>query len=64
MGSNPALPGAKGPKSREMLKRISNDAAEAWGVGFQDMGSPMMRGVVELYNNVMYYTAMILVLVI
>ena len=47
-----------------MIKRISNDAAEAWAIGFQDSGTSMMRGVIELYNNVMYYVAIILVVVV
>ena len=47
-----------------MIKRISNDAAEAWGVGFQDAGTSMMRGVIELYNNVMYYVTILLMVVV
>ena len=26
-------------KKRKMIRRISNDAAEAWAVGFQDSGT-------------------------
>lgn len=47
-----------------MIRRIRNDASEAWAVGFQDAGTSMMKGVVELYNNVMYYVMIILVLVL
>lgn len=47
-----------------MIRIIRNDAAEAWSVGFQDAGTGMMKGVVELYNNVMYYVMIILVLVL
>lgn len=47
-----------------MIRKISNDAAEAWAVGFQDAGTSMMRGVIELYNNVMYYVIIILLVVV
>lgn len=46
------------------MRIIRSDASEAWAVGFQDAGSSMMKGVVELYNNVMYYVMIILVLVL
>ena len=46
------------------MRIIRNDASEAWAVGFQDAGSSMMKGVVELYNNVMYYVILILILVL
>lgn len=47
-----------------MIRRIYNDASEAWGVGFQDAGTSTMNGIIELYNNVMYYSVIILVSVL
>lgn len=44
-----------------MRGKIYNDASEAWAVGFQDAGTSTMNGIVELYNNVMYYVVIILI---
>ena len=54
-------PQRKGEREKEMIRRIYNDASEAWGVGFQDAGTSTMNGIIELYNNVMYYSVIILV---
>ena len=39
---------------------FSNDAPEAWGLFFQDSGSPQMEAIVELHNNIMFYLFIIL----
>lgn len=46
------------------MRKVFNDASEAWAVGFQDAGTSTMNGIIELYNNVMYYSVIILVSVL
>ena len=58
------VPLPRGGGEKRDMRIIRSDASEAWAVGFQDAGSSMMKGVVELYNNVMYYVMIILVLVL
>jgi len=37
-----------------------NDAAEPWGLFFQDNATPQMEGLEELHNNIMFYLAIVL----
>ena len=51
----------QGGGEKKEMRRINNDASEAWGVGFQDAGTSTMNGIIELYNSVMYYSFIILI---
>ncbi|RKP13627.1 Cupredoxin [Piptocephalis cylindrospora] len=42
---------------------ISNDAPEPWQIGFQDEASPIMEGIVELHDSILFYLIVILVLI-
>ena len=48
----------------KMRTRLYSDASEAWAVGFQDAGTSTMNGIIELYNNVMYYAIVIVMAVL
>jgi cytochrome c oxidase subunit 2 len=39
------------------------DAAEAWQVGYQDSSTPVMEGIVDLYDNITYYLIIVIVVV-
>ena len=48
----------------DILKgHILLDAPTPWGVFFQDNASPQMEGIEELHNNIMFYLAIIIILV-
>ena len=64
MGTQRVYFPSKQQQKKGMIRRIYNDASEAWGVGFQDAGTSTMNGIIELYNNVMYYSVIILVSVL
>jgi cytochrome c oxidase subunit 2 len=36
------------------------DAPSPWGIYFQDSATPMMEGIVELHDNIMYYLVIII----
>jgi cytochrome c oxidase subunit 2 len=40
-----------------------NDAPEPWQLGFQDPGTPIMEGIIEFHNNLMFYITLIVVVV-
>ena len=42
---------------------ILNDAPEPWQIGFQDEASPIMEGIVELHDSILFYLIVILVLI-
>lgn len=42
---------------------IFNDAPEPWQIGFQDEASPIMEGIVELHDSILFYLIVILVLI-
>lgn len=38
-----------------------NDAAEPWQLGFQDPATPIMEGIIEFHNNLMFFITLIAV---
>nr|YP_010194598.1 cytochrome c oxidase subunit 2 [Conidiobolus mycophagus]QZZ81337.1 cytochrome c oxidase subunit 2 [Conidiobolus mycophagus] len=48
---------------RTIITTITNDAAEAWQLGFQDSASPIAEGILNLHNEILYYLLIILVLI-
>jgi cytochrome c oxidase subunit 2 len=39
------------------------DFAESWQLGFQDPSTPVMEGIVDLFNNISFYLVLVLILV-
>lgn len=42
----------------------SQDAAESWQMGFQDAGTPIMQGIVDLHHDICFFLLVILVFVL
>jgi len=42
---------------------LSNDSPLPWQLGFQDSGSPIHEGIVDLHDAIMYYLVLMAVLV-
>ena len=40
---------------------VLNDAAEPWELGFQDPATPIMEGIIEFHNNLMFFITLIAV---
>lgn len=40
---------------------VFNDAPKPWQIGFQDGATPIMEGIVELHDQVLFYLIVILV---
>nr|UPI48974.1 cytochrome c oxidase subunit 2 [Balanophora reflexa] len=39
------------------------DAAEPWQLGFQDAGTPMMRGIIDLHHDIFFFIILIFIFV-
>ena len=39
------------------------DFAEPWQLGFQDPSTPVMEGIIDLFNNISFYLVLVLILV-
>jgi cytochrome c oxidase subunit 2 len=42
---------------------IFNDAPRPWQIGFQDIASPTMEGIIELHDQILFYLIVILVFI-
>lgn len=45
-------------------KIILNDAPEAWQLGFQDPATPVMQGIIDLHNDIVFFMIVILIFVL